>query len=356
MTANDDREWLARIGVATAEPETGSDTADDGVPLDDAVAHISSGDDHEDDDSDSDNSFERDDFHGDDGEDDNGLVGADRDVIDLDADPDPNPDADAGDLDHQQRPRRFTPWVAALFGGVALLATVITVAASTLTGRDEPTPAPARSSSAPRPPAPAPPPSTAEPIADGPIPFTASADCGQGSTAAQSVADPQSRTPWICARKVDGQVLTINLGRAYVITAVSIVPGAVNKTSADDQSDPWLQHRVVSRLQWQFNDTDKTIKSQNTGNVHGEAVMAVPNVLASAVTVIIQETSRPPMVAPTTTAAPAPRPGGDILGPILGTPNAPESGPALPGQPAAPDPSDGTFAVSSIKIIGHKVI
>jgi hypothetical protein len=28
----------------------------------------------------------------------------------------------------------------------------------------------------------------------------------------------------------------------------------------------------------------------------------------------------------------------------------------LPGQAERPDPSDGTFAVSSIQIMGHKVI
>ena len=57
-----------------------------------------------------------------------------------------------------------------------------------------------------------------------------------GSTAAQSVADPNSTTPWVCVRSVDGQVLEIDLGRTFVITAVSIVPGAVNKTDTNPTS------------------------------------------------------------------------------------------------------------------------
>ena len=35
-------------------------------------------------------------------------------------------------------------------------------------------------------------------------------------------------------------------------------------------------------MQWQFNDTDRTVKNQNTGNVRGEAVESIrPGVLAS---------------------------------------------------------------------------
>ncbi len=37
-----------------------------------------------------------------------------------------------------------------------------------------------------------------------------------------------------------------------------------------------------------------------------------------------------------------------------GTAQAPP--PAVPGDATSPDPADGTFAVSSIKIIGHKAV
>jgi hypothetical protein len=258
-------------------------------------------------------------------------------------------------------PRRFTPWVVAAFGAAAVLGTIITLV---VTMANSPSTEPSGPAAAPVAPRvvevapPSPPPNT-----DGPLPFTASSDCPPGSTSAQSVADPNSTTPWICVRSVDGQVLEIDLGRTFVITAVSIVPGAVNKTDVSaDQPDPWLQHRVVTRVQWQFNDTDRTVKNQNTGNVRGEAVESLrPGVLASKVTVIIQETSRPPAIASTDTAAPPPpsSPGPSILGDILGGNQggaAPAPAPVLPGGTTSRDPADGTFAVSSIKIIGHKAV
>jgi hypothetical protein len=274
------------------------------------------------------------------------------DVVDLDADPNP-PDDPA---DSASTPRRFTPWVAAVFVSVAVVATVATIGVSALSSRDTPAAPPRPTAIAHPPVAVAQPPPASPQTADAPIPFTASADCPAGSTAAQSVADPSSPTPWICVRSVDGQVLTIDLGRAYVLTAISIVPGAVTAAGGNDQGDPWLQHRVVTRVQWQFNDTDNTILKQATGDVHGEAVLTVPHLLASRITMIVQETSRPPMVAPT--ATPTPDPAGGVLGPILGAPStAPGPSPAqLPGEPQPPDPSDGTFAVTSIKVIGHRAI
>jgi hypothetical protein len=261
-----------------------------------------------------------------------------------------------------ETPRRFTPWVLAAFGAAAVIGTTITLV---FTMANSSSTEPAKPSAAPVAPRvvevapPSPPPNT-----DGPLPFTASSDCPPGSTAAQTVADPNSTTPWVCVRSVDGQVLEIDLGRTFVITAVSIVPGAVNKTdTSPDQPDPWLQHRVVTRVQWQFNDTDRTVKNQNTGNVRGEAVEPIrPGVLASKITVIIQETSRPPAIAPTGPAAP-PTPGAkpSILGDILGGNQdlGPAPVPVIPGMGGADrsrDPADGTFAVSSIKIIGHKAV
>lgn len=257
-------------------------------------------------------------------------------------------------------PRRFTPWVLAAFAAAAAVATVVTLVVTVANS-------PSDESSSATPSAVAPPrivevaPPKPPVNTDGPLPFTASADCPPGSTAAQSVGDPNSTTPWVCVRSVDGQVLTIDLGRTYVITAVSIVPGAVLKVDANpDQADPWLQHRVVTRVQWQFNDTDRTVKNQNTGNVRGEAVEAIrPGVLASKITVIIQETSRPPAIAPTNAPKPTPAGAGpSILGDILGgdqSPAAPVT-PVLPGTEPSRDPADGTFAVSSIKIIGHKAV
>lgn len=280
----------------------------------------------------------------------------DRSVVDLDDDGGPSGDPAASGAKPATR-RRFNPWVAAGFGAAAVVATIVTFAAGAITSHDDPAP-PAPPSVVARPPQPPAPASNPPAVTDEPLRFTATSDCDRlpGSSPAQLLADPQAKAPWICASPAAGEVLHIYLDRPYIITAVSIVPGAVNKTNTTDQGDPWPLHRVVTRLQWQFNDTANTIKPQKTGNVHGEAVQAVPSVLASEITIIIQETSRPPlMAAPTsTTAAPS---GDGILGPILGGPSGGDvpTAPVLPGQPDRPDPSDGTFAISSIKVIGHQV-
>lgn len=268
-------------------------------------------------------------------------------------------DNDSADARSQDGPpRRFTPWVLAAFGALAVIGTVITLVVTMANSPSDKPPRPTAAPVAPRTVDVAPP--STPPNTDGPLPFTASSDCPPGSTSAQSVADPSSTTPWVCVRSVDGQVLEIDLGRTFVITAVSIVPGAVNKTDVGpDQPDPWLQHRVVTRVQWQFNDTDRTVKNQNTGNVRGEAVESVrPGVLASKITVIIQETSRPPAIAPSGTApTPPPSAGPSILGDILGGDQGGAApAPVLPGGDTSRDPADGTFAVSSIKIIGHKAV
>ncbi len=341
--APDDQDWLRRIGVASAGTEHGDSAPQHSDALtDDALTD----DDNEIDDTETASAVTKNDDPPTDP-----ITAADV-IVNLDADPtDPSSSPTIVGGDAATPPaRRFTPWVAAVFAAVAITATAATAGAAALSSRD-PAPAAARPSMTARLPARAPAPSPLDQNTDTPIPFTASADCPPGSTAAQSVADPQARTPWICARTVDGQVLHIDLGRAYIITAVSIVPGAVNTAGGEDQGDPWLQHRVVTRIQWQFNDTDKTVRTQNTGNVRGEAVQAMPNVLASSITVIIQQTSQPPATAPTTTSPP----GDSVLDPILGATPTTDAQPAqLPGQPLPADPSDGTFAVTAIKVIGHR--
>jgi hypothetical protein len=190
---------------------------------------------------------------------------------------------------------------------------------------------------------------------DAPIPYVASASCLPGSTAAQAVAGDDPSRAWVCVRGgVDGQVLTLDLGRTMVVTAVSITPGWVGDASGTDQ---WPAHRVVTRVQWIFNDDAATVVTQHTGNVHGEAVQAIPHrgVLASKITAIILETARAPAdSAPTTTTA---APDG-LLDTILGPAPAPPGdmpAPPLPDATAAQpdDPADNTFAVSSVKVLGH---
>jgi hypothetical protein len=149
-----------------------------------------------------------------------------------------------------------------------------------------------------------------------------------------------------------------------VVTAISLTPGWVGADATG--ADQWLQHRVLTRVQWNlFNGNDTpTVVPQKTGNVRGEAPQPMPNggVLASRITMIVQETSRAPADTAPTTAPPGEGGGGlldDVLGAPLGPPPSPtdDSGsallPGLPGLPGATDPADNTFAVSSIKILGH---
>ncbi|OMC13542.1 hypothetical protein A5736_23105 [Mycobacterium sp. SP-6446] len=198
--------------------------------------------------------------------------------------------------------------------------------------------------------------------ADRPLPFTASANCPAGSTSAQTLAGADPTNAFVCVRDlVDGQVIRLDLSKTYVITAISITPGWVGKDSSG--ASQWAQHRVVTRVQYVFDDTDRTMVMQDTGNVHGEAVQPVKHVLASKVTILILQTSRPPAE---TTSVPTPglgAPGGGLFGEPNATPDSPPSTPPLspapmmsPGGQPTTDPVDSTFAISRLKIIGHEAV
>ena len=148
----------------------------------------------------------------------------------------------------------------------------------------------------------------------------------------------------------------INLGRTMVITGVSVTPGWVGTDASG--ADQWLQHQVVTRLQWSFNDSPPTVVPQETHSVHGEAPQALPGrgVLASRIILLVLETGRAP-ATPAPSTAPNPAPGGlfgDILGPAPTAESTPTAElPGLPGDQSRTDPTDNTFAVSSVKIFGH---
>ena len=278
---------------------------------------------------------------------------APTDVIDTTTAPD----------DSAKTPPRFNKALAISFAGATILGTVA-VTSMLLGMRSEPTPdagfsgdAETQISVVAAPPAP-----IADPAGvDTPIPFVASADCPAGSTPAQSVAGDDPTRAWVCVRGgVDGQVLTLDLGRTMLVTALSITPGWVGTDATG--TDQWLAHRVVTRVQWVFDGDPSTVMTQNTGTIRGEAVQPVPGrgVLASKITMIVLQTSRPPAdVTPT----PTPGAGGGLLDDALPMPGglpAPASQPtetfSLPGLPAMnsqADPVDNTFAVSAIKVLGH---
>lgn len=396
-----DTAWLERIGAKTPDTDA-ADDAEESAEEDDADAddgEADGGDDDQDDQDDQEDGEdqERDDDQDDD-EDDYGddpdPAGYDLDdynhrYTDNDDEDDESDDVDGDDdqaailesfdplrftaevtdldldpEDEEPVNRRFTPWVL----GAGVAAVVVAAVATTVLANintPEPTPSPTAlapiTTSRPAPPhAPPPPPPSVEETGDGPIPFSAHSDCNPaGSTPAQSVAVPDSPTPFICVIDGPGQVVDIQLGppgmpQSYVITGITIVPGAVGKPGRPPtEPDPWLQHHVVTRIQWGFNDTANTPLSMNTGNVRGEVPMPVPRLVASHITAIIQETSRPPAPQP---VAVENQDNGSVFGGILGPAPANTSTAPIPGAdtPGQPDISDRTFAITSIKIIGHK--
>lgn len=240
---------------------------------------------------------------------------------------------------------------AIAFGAGATVAATGIVAALLRFGDSAPSPphrpAPVAASAAP----------VAQPVPadqDQAIAFSASANCPTGSTSAQALTDTGSDSAWVCVRGgVDGQVLHLDLGKTYVLTAVSVTPGWVAKTPGG--RDEWLQHRVVSRLQYVFNDGDRSIVTQDTGNAHGPVTLPLNKIVASRVTMIVLQTSPPPS---TPQPSESPQSGG-FVDSVLGTaggPLAPDvtetADPAPAGEPGS-DPVDATFAMSGLKLFGH---
>jgi hypothetical protein len=289
---------------------------------------------------------------------------ADPEPVDLDAPPDREPDdtADVGDANAGSKKTALVLGAGLVVAIVAIVGAFVVFSPDTPATRDTATPTAAAAASAAPTSAPPPPPDQDQALA-----FTASANCPAGSTSAQALTDTASDSAWVCVRgapggQVDGQVLHIDLGRSYVLSAVSITPGWVAKTPGGKEE--WLAHRVITRLQYIFNDDERTIVTQDTGNTHGPVTTPLPKkVLASRVTVIILQTSRPPASpAPTADAAAPAQPG--FLDSVLGQGNGPI--PADATQTTQPDPDpmsqdpsdpvDSTFAVSAMKFFGHQPI
>lgn len=245
--------------------------------------------------------------------------------------------------------------VAALVGAVAFYSNDAPQAASPGGSLSEPQAvAVAKTPSSPAP--------AAGPGVDRPLPYTADAQnsCAEGSTPAQTMSGMDPRNAFVCVRGGgDGQVITIDLGRTYVLTACSLTPGWVGQDASGVSQ--WSQHRVVTIVQWTFPD-DPSIPPvmQNTQNVHGEAVQPIKRVLASRIQMLIRYTSRPPADP---VATPTPTPGGgltSVFGDSAPTFAPPPSAPTDPGMGASSsdgsDPVDATFAISSLKIIGHEAV
>jgi len=252
-----------------------------------------------------------------------------------------------------------------LLAGVGVTAVVIVAGFAACGGGAPATPAATHRAS----PAPAPdaerPPGPVAPQQDQAVPYTPTTDsCPGGPTSPLALTG--NGTVWVCSRGpqeslLDGQVLhvTFSCGRSrpeptcsYMLSAVSVTPGWISTAGSTDQ---WLQHRVVSRVQFNFFNGDKLAADPfllDTNGIHGPVSATLPSrVLASRADVLILRTDRP-SAAPTVAGSP---PALSDTGGTLGTDplGAPWTSAALDGEPVGPDPVDATFAVSQLSFLGH---
>lgn len=93
---------------------------------------------------------------------------------------------------------------------------------------------------------------------------SATAHCPPGSTPGMDAFGGQQGKAWSCVRayKVDGQVLSIDLGKTYQIDSIGIVPGWDNV--GGDGVDQWTKYRTASRVSYKFDDPNNTTFVQQT--------------------------------------------------------------------------------------------
>jgi hypothetical protein len=93
---------------------------------------------------------------------------------------------------------------------------------------------------------------------------SATTHCPAGSTDGMDAFSSEEAKAWSCVRafNVDGQVMTIDLGKQYEIDSIGIVPGF--DYVAADGTDEWVEHRTVSRVSYEFDDANRTTYTQDT--------------------------------------------------------------------------------------------
>ncbi|MEV5652501.1 discoidin domain-containing protein [Nocardia sp. NPDC052254] len=192
------------------------------------------------------------------------------------------------DLPQQILTQVRKPKVALTIAGV--LAVVLVLVLITTSGKDEKTQplAVVTPVSA----APAPPSKSEAPEASSSVikPKSAQAKCSAGSTDAMNAFSGEPGKAWSCVRsfKIDGQVMTIDLGKSYQVDSIGIVPGFDSVGS--DGSDQWSKFRTVSRVSYEFNDPTQKKYTQQTLDQRSLVVTKIdPAVNASKVTLTVQQ-------------------------------------------------------------------
>ncbi len=119
-------------------------------------------------------------------------------------------------------------------------------------------------------------------------PRAAESHCPAGSTPGMDAFSGQAGKAWSCARAyhIDGQILTIDLGKTYQINSIGIMPGW--DSIGSDGSDQWGKFRTVSRVSYRFNDPGVTTYTQQTMDQRGVVVSKIsPAVTASKITLTV---------------------------------------------------------------------
>lgn len=295
----------------------------------------------------------------------------DLDDPDSDATPARPPDINAG-------AKRTLAWLGS---GVALVGVVIVLAFLVLGGGPTPTPPPQhKAATTPAVVAVTTTPDLPVPPQDQAIPYDpATESCPGGPTSPLALTDTTTDSAWVCSRgpqesQLDGQILHVKFicdrsrpdsTCSYMLNSLSVTPGWVAKTPGG--KDEWLQHRVVTRMQFNFYNGGQLAADPfflDTNGVHGPVPATLPGkILASRVDVMVLHTERPPagprISVPTGGSgadAVAPPPG--VIDSLLGTgdPGAPAAltDPALAGGGSGTgDPVDATFAISQLQFFGH---
>ncbi|BCK57265.1 discoidin domain-containing protein [Nocardia wallacei] len=126
---------------------------------------------------------------------------------------------------------------------------------------------------------------------------SAKAHCPQGGTDAMEAFSGESGKAWRCPRayRVDGQVLTIDLGKTYQVDSIGIVPGF--DAVGSDGTDQWNKYRTVSRVSYRFDDANATTYTQQTLDQRNVVTTEIkPAVSASKITLTVLESKGEPSV------------------------------------------------------------
>ncbi|MFE3081458.1 hypothetical protein ACFXO9_31010 [Nocardia tengchongensis] len=154
------------------------------------------------------------------------------------------------------------PKVALGIGGAVVV--MLIVALTTTGGRERPAAVQsALATTAAGPTATAAPTTTAPSVGSAVEVKSAQSHCPPGGTPAMDAFAGAGKA-WSCPRayKVDGEILTIDLGRSYRIDSIGLVPGW--DSIGSDGVDQWTKYRTTSRVSYRFDDPNSTTYTQQT--------------------------------------------------------------------------------------------